>query len=123
MPKQTDDHTILFELKTPKHGVMASAVLKEGEFIVKAGSIGRLTWEGTPTHNYRSLFEELAGSGIFNQQGDHRIFTQPYAFKSPSAAGAVLNGRATNGPESWRLVDGPGRTYKEWEAEQLQRQR
>jgi len=121
-PKAIEDgQGAIFELRTPKHGVFAKAILRNGEFIVEAGAVGRLKWEGTPTHNYRTLFDELASSGIFNPHGDHRILSQSYAFTSPSAAGAVLNGRATNGPESWRLVDGSGRTYKEWEAEQLQR--
>ena len=112
--------TAMFELKTPKHRVAATALLKDGEFIVKAGSIGRASWEGTPTHSYRPLFDELAASGVFSLQGNQRVFVNSYAFKSPSAAGAVLNGRATNGPESWRLTGGSGKTYKEWEADQLQ---
>lgn len=121
LPKQPGDGpTERFEMKTPKHGVAAMALLKNGEFIVEVGSIGRSSWEGTPTHNYHALFDELTASGVLFMQGDHRVFAKAYAFKSPSAAGAVLNGSATNGPESWRVVGGSGKTYKEWEAEQLQ---
>ena len=121
LPKQPGDGlTAKFEMKTPRHGIAATALLKNGEFIVEAGSVGRSTWEGPPTHSYRALFDELAASGIFSIQGDHRVFAKSYAFRSPSAAGAVLNGRATNGPESWRVAGGSGKTYKEWETDQLQ---
>ena len=113
----------LFELKTPKHGVSATAKLEGGEFVVQAGSVGRLNWEGTPTHNYRTLFDELTNSGVFAPQGAQRVFTQAYAFRSPSAAGAVLNGRATNGPESWKVAGNGAKTYRQWEAEQLVAQR
>lgn len=110
---------VQFELKTPKHGVAATARLIAGEFVVQAGSVGRLNWEGTPTHSYRYLFDELASSNVFVLQGKQRVFNQAYAFKSPSAAGAVLNGRATNGPGSWRLAGNSKKTYRQWEAEQL----
>ncbi|GLK76664.1 hypothetical protein GCM10008171_19180 [Methylopila jiangsuensis] len=46
------------------------------------------------------------------------MFAQKYAFKSPSAAAAVIKGRNSNGLTSWRL-EGADLTYKEWEAQQL----
>jgi hypothetical protein len=107
-----------FELRTPKHGVHATATLEDGEFVVQAGSRGRKAWEGTPTHNYAALFGELVKAGVIVEDGDHRVFSENYAFKSPSAAGAVLNGRATNGQEAWKIA-GQKKTYREWEAEKL----
>ena len=44
--------------------------------------------------------------------------TENYAFKSPSAAAAVVNGRPANGTIEWKLQT-TGQTYKEWEAEKL----
>lgn len=108
----------IFELKTPKHGIHATARLENGEFVVQSGSKARKSWEGTPTHNYASLFDELVKSGVLKDDGNHRVFSENYAFPSASAAGAVLNGRATNGQEAWKVL-GQNKTYKQWEAEKL----
>ena len=114
----TGSHVPVFELRTPKHGIQATARLENGEFVVQSGSKARKAWEGTPTHNYASLFEELVKSGVLKDDGSHRIFSENYAFPSASAAGAVLNGRATNGQEAWKVL-GQNKTYKQWEAEKL----
>ncbi|MDD3926507.1 MAG: GIY-YIG nuclease family protein [bacterium] len=57
---QADDITC-FELTAPKHGLHASAKLKNGEFIVLSGSHARKTWSGKSTHNscYGQLHTEL----------------------------------------------------------------
>jgi hypothetical protein len=106
-----------FSLFSRKHGLTATAALQDGEFIVEAGSMARLRWEGQ-SHHYASLHEELRKSGVLEQQGDHCVFTQNYAFNSPSAAAAVVNGRPANGTIEWRL-EGGSLTYKDWEAGQL----
>lgn len=104
-----------FELKTAKHGVIGKARLVGADFIVEAGSIARSSWKESSQHIYRRLFEELVRAGILEEQdAGHRRFVTDYAFKSPSAAAAVLNGRAANGQEAWRAV-GSGITYREWE--------
>lgn len=108
-----------FTLATPKHGIRATARLENGEFIVEAGSLGRVTWEGVPEHNYSRLFQDIANAGITQISNGHRLFLKDFAFGSPSAAGAVLNGRATNGPDQWRVADNPTIKYKEWEERRL----
>lgn len=110
----------VFELHTPKHGVHAIATLEGGEFVVQAGSKVRKEWKGRGSENtsYGQLYAELARTGILQEDGAHRVFKENYAFKSPSAAGAVANGRPTNGTIEWK-VKGSGKTYKEWEAENL----
>ena len=100
--------------------VNGSAVLASGEFIVQAGSKGRAQWIGVH-HNYQKLFDELVESGIYVVAGEQRVFLKSYAFTSASAAGAVLNGRATAGPVAWVLASDENKTYKEWEAEQLKK--
>lgn len=115
------DAAPVFELHTKKHGIHATATLEAGEFVVQTGSKARKAWEGTPMHNYASLFAELVKAGVLVEKGPHRIFSENYAFKSPSAAAAVLNGRASNGQEAWRARES-GKTYKEWEAEKLARE-
>lgn len=106
-----------FSLFSRKHGLTATAVLQDGEFIVEAGSMARLRWEGR-SHNYEALHDELRKSGVLEQRGDTCIFIQNYAFNSPSAAAAVVNGRPANGTIEWRL-EGSSLTYKDWEARQL----
>lgn len=112
----------LFELQTPKHGIRATARLENGEFVVQAGSIARRAWEGRGTENsaYGQLYAELVRMDILAEQGANRVFRENYAFKSPSAAAAVVNGRPDNGTIEWK-VQGQSKTYKQWEAEQLTR--
>lgn len=112
----------LFELQTPKHGIRATARLENGEFVVQAGSIARRAWEGRGTENsaYGQLYAELVRMDILAEQGANRVFRENYAFKSPSAAAAVVNGRPANGTIEWK-VQGQSKTYKQWEAEQLTR--
>lgn len=107
-----------FVLESRKHGLRASAMLTDGEFVVEAGSMSKLEWTGLDHHTYASLYAELRRSGVLTEQGAHCVFTQDYAFRSPSAAAAVVNGRASNGQIDWRTADG-GLTYKDWEARQV----
>ncbi|WP_084169246.1 DUF4357 domain-containing protein [Brevundimonas aveniformis] len=109
---------VLFELKTPKHNIDGRARFENGELVVLAGSRGRRAWEGTATHSYADLFADLVKAGVLVEAGDMRVFSQDYAFKSASAAGAVLNGRATNGQEAWKVA-GKGTSYRQWEADRL----
>lgn len=110
----------MFELQTPRHGIVAKAQLIDGEIIVQAGSIARLTWiEKTLKKNhYFKLHAELLENGVLKSDGTHAVFTKNYAFSSLSAAAAVLNGRPSNGRFDWKFVD-DGRTYGEWEQDQL----
>ena len=108
----------IFSLKLANGEVNATAHLENGEFVVQAGSVGRPKWFGVD-HNYQKLFDEVVESGVYVEDGARRLFNKSYAFSSPSAAGAVLNGRATAGPIAWVLATNPDKTYKEWEAEQL----
>jgi hypothetical protein len=45
------------------------------------------------------------------------VFAEDYAFRSPSAAAAAVNGRPSNGQVEWRTEG--GLTYRDWEARQL----
>ena len=116
----TGPHGPIFKMAYPKHGIAATAVLKDGEFIVQAGSTARSVWfhEATKTSGYAQLHAELIGSGVLAPNGTTHIFTKNYAFKSASAAASVVNARYSNGPTDWRL-DATGQSYREWEASQL----
>ncbi len=117
---EPETSTLRFTLTNRKQSLSASAILQDGEFIVEAGSQARLQWEGQGGNEtgYATLHEELRKSGVLKASGDHCRFTQNYAFRSTSAAAAVVNGRSSNGTVEWRL-DGSDTTYKEWEAAQL----
>ncbi|MFM6852988.1 MAG: DUF4357 domain-containing protein, partial [Sphingopyxis sp.] len=99
----------------------AYAVLDGGEFIVESGSNARLNWESKAArvHGYGILHAELKTSGVLRQDGERCIFAQSYAFQSPSAAAAVVNGRPANGTTEWLNV-GTRQTYKEWEASRIE---
>ena len=118
--EQTTLSTPAFELASDRLGLKASAFLDGAEFIVEAGSISRAEWVGSEAHDisYRMLREKLSREGVLVAEGDHARFTENYAFRSPSAAAAVVTGRPASGPAEWR-VKGTRKTYKEWEAEQL----
>lgn len=107
-----------FTLTNQKQGLNATAVLKDGEFIVEEGSLARLHWI---SHHeiYADLYEELRRTKVLREQGDHCVFTENYAFKSTSAAASVINGYPSDGPHLWRVKDKPSLRYKDWEASQL----
>ncbi len=120
VPLTAPPPTARFILETPLHALTAQASLRDGEFIVEAGSLARLKWAGLGSEHstYAQLHAELRRGGILSEDGEHCRFMQNYAFRSPSAAAAVVNGRPTNGTIVWKEV-GTGITYKEWEARQL----
>jgi len=107
-----------FRLKNLKHKLEAFAVVKDGEFIVEKGSSARKNWEGSAHHTYANLYDELKRSGKLVEDGDRCQFAENIAFNSPSAAAAIVDGRAANGTVEWRTVE-TGATYKEWEAAQI----
>jgi hypothetical protein len=54
-------------------------------------------------HNYNKNFRiYLLGEGILAKRGDYLVFTEDYEFPSPSAAAAVILGRAADGPSAWK---------------------
>ncbi len=110
--------TARFVLEGRRHGTRATASLIDGEFVVEEGSLARRDWEGVATHSYSGLNAELRRAGVLVAEGEHSRFAQAYAFRSPSAAAAVVTGRSANGTLEWRQ-EGTGLTYKEWEAQQL----
>ena len=105
-----------FHLRSGKHGIEAMAELTGGELVVQAGSGARAEWEGGET-SYAQLYQELRSSGVIVNREGRGVFTEAYAFRSPSAAATVVLGRSANGAETWRTAE--GRTYKDWEREAL----
>lgn len=108
-----------FVREVKKHGVKARGQEIDGEFVVFKGGIARRNWEGNDT-SYGKLFAHLIATGVLAPTPDnqHTIFTEDYAFASPSAAAAIVAGRNSNGRTSW-LIEGSGVSYGDWQAEQV----
>ncbi len=107
-----------FQLESRKHGLRADALLIDGEFVVQAGSLAQgKDGVGSGAGSYSELIRELVATGVLVRRDEHYVFSSSYAFKSPSAAGAVVLGYNVNGTIVWKTLD--GRTYKDWEAAQL----
>ena len=118
-PVETAAQPTEFVLIPTRVSVKAKARLEGSDFVVLEGSTARATWVGGDHHvGYGRLHERLVREGILRVEGDHCIFTEDYAFSSPSASAAVIFGRATNGRTAWRSSLS-GQTFDEWEAEQL----
>ncbi|MGV6839321.1 MAG: GIY-YIG nuclease family protein [Planktomarina sp.] len=102
-----------FFLKTPKHGVSGTAYLSGSEFVVCAGSKARREWSSKSGHSYKKTFERLLRIGVLDIEDKVAVFAKDYAFKSPSAAAAVMNGRPANGRIEWKTEN--GMTFDDWE--------
>lgn len=91
----------------------------DGEFIVRAESRARRDWVGT-SRGYIKLRQQLEADGTLELADDSTamIFTKDCVFASPSAAAAVLLGRAANGRTSWKVVS-TGASYDHWQTSLL----
>ena len=109
-----------FALTNKKNAIDAKAVLDGSAMVVAEGSTARAEWVGAPQHNigYQNLRTKLLQDGVLAKEAGHVRFTDGYAFSSPSAAAAVILGRAANGRTEWKHED-TGQTLKEWEEKQL----
>lgn len=121
--KQSNLDAPTFVMRVPRHDVTARAKEVDGEFVVLAGSIARGHWSSQSEHaSYERLYKELRDNGILIADKDGLAkFSQDYAFSSPSAAGAVVAGRTSNGRIEW-LVEGSNMKYGEWQTAQIEKQ-
>ena len=103
-----------FRLTLPKHAITAYGQEVEGEFFVLKGSHARGEWAARG-HHYERLHQQLCEEGVLveDEKGLLR-FSRDYAFSSPSAAAAMVVGRAANGRTEWKR-EGSGQTYAEWQ--------
>ncbi|WP_305803954.1 DUF4268 domain-containing protein [Stenotrophomonas sp. YIM B06876] len=104
----------VYEIKSQKQNLMATAREVDGNFVVLAGSQARSEWIGQ-YHSYQTLRQQLIDGGSLKPADDGSLhFIQGVSFSSPSAASAIVFGRPDNGRTSW-IVQGTGHTYAEWE--------
>ncbi|WP_447529519.1 GIY-YIG nuclease family protein [Vreelandella sp. TE19] len=107
-----------FYLEIPKHGIKAQGQELDGEFFVLEGSLARRDWTSAG-HSYEKLHQQLCEEGVLMEVGSGlRRFAKDYAFSSPSAAVAMVFGRAANGRNVWK-IEGTKTTYGEWQDQQV----
>ena len=104
-----------FELQLRRDGITATAREVDGEFTVLEGSKARSTWTGAQPA-YKALHEKLVQDAVLVPAPDGRAmrFDRNEVFASPSAASAVVAGRASNGRNEWK-VQGSGVSYGNWQ--------
>ena len=112
-----------FKLKLSNTATIARAVEVDGEFTVLAGSPARGSWVGMGnTAGYRPLREDLEREGAITvtdaSAKDGAVFARDQVFASPSAAAAVILGRASNGRKEW-IETTSLRTYRDWQDGEL----
>ena len=114
--------TPVFQIISKKLGIEAQAQEVDGEFVVLAGSRAIGSWKQarSAAHSYAKLREKLISQGkLVPQAGSDLVrFVEDTSFSSPSAASAVIYGRADNGRTSWR-VKGLNLTYADWQEQQI----
>jgi len=109
-----------FEIRH-QSGVKATAVEEEGEFVVLEGSEALKDAGYQSTNSYGELKQELIAKGVLGASAEDKFykFARPYAFKSPSAAAAVVLDRNANGRSEWKVV-GSTQTYHQWQKDKAQ---
>lgn len=104
-----------FELQLRKEGITAAAREIDGEFTVLEGSRARSSRAGVQPA-YQALREKLIQEAVLIPDHDGRTmrFARDQVFASPSAAAAVVVGRAANGRNDWK-IQGTGVSYGNWQ--------
>ena len=115
---EVDPSSIVFEIASRRIGITAQAKQHPDRFTILKGSQARLNWTGK-NHAYEQLRVELQSTGALSASADgtHLVFMKDADFSSPSAASAVVVGRADNGRTTWR-VQGGSITYGAWKDNQ-----
>jgi len=112
------DASPVFNISLAKAGIAARAREVDGEFTILEGSAARPTWVGK-RQGYGALHAKLLGDGsIVVDPSGRATFVRDVAFASPSAAGAVVTGRACNGRTAWLSTE-TGETFGHWQSRGL----
>ena len=93
----------IFQFTLQRHGIVAKALLRNGELVLLSGSSVRPKWAGDPKHaqTYIKLRSELVETGVIAIEGNIGKVQSDFAFTSPSAAAAIVAGTARNGRTDW----------------------
>lgn len=110
---------LLLELRW--EDAMAECAVRDGQFVVRAGSLARCKEVDSLGDGSRLLRKNLRDVGVLiPEPGSPTLlrFTQEYAFDSPSGAAAVVSGTGLNGRVAWK-VKGTSTSYREWQEQQV----
>ena len=114
--------TTMFIMEIAKYNIIANAREVDGEFLVLAGSKARNIWLNSHHASYQALYNELKNNGVLTMDASGQLsFTRDHVFSSPSAAAAVISGRAANGRTAWREIKSQ-LSYGEWQSLQIDQQ-
>ncbi len=119
------DESPVFSFVDPRRRVDARGRIREGGFVLMAGS--RVVPEWTNTGRtpatvksyaaYQAQYDALVADGSIVVEGGQGRVTRDIAFATPSTAGAIAIGHSCNGPRYWKWK---GRSYAAWLAEHPQ---
>lgn len=105
-----------FFILNPSHTVNAKAYIKGGVFYVRQGSIGK-SKHSESQHNFViNQSQSLIDKGMIRVDSERVEFVQDVAFTSPSTPASILFGRPASGPATWKVLNQPTLTYKDWES-------
>ena len=99
-PQAADDTIYLY---CQGSGALAKGFVSANGFTVLSGSV--ISDHTTPSfkkHSYHKLRSQLVKSDLIKDN----VFQKDYEFNSPSAASAMIWGRASNGNTDWKTEDG-----------------
>ena len=77
--------------------ISAEGIFSDGKFIVLKGSKARKELAHSFPKTQIEKRERLISSGILINEGSCLLFSEDYAFKSPSEASSFITGTSTNG--------------------------
>ncbi|WP_235918911.1 GIY-YIG nuclease family protein [Aureimonas psammosilenae] len=117
---ETHFDLVPLKLRPSRNGLLARAIERDGEVIVLKGSLAEANPNFTGTNQYQALRERLLTEKALvpSEDGAFLCFASDTVFSSPSAAAAVIYGRAANGRTSWDLVD-RNMTLKEFQNQRV----
>ena len=91
---------------TGSGGVDAKGYYSGSEFVVLEGSKSSKTQKQYLLPIWGKIREVLLQKGVWKDDGETFVFTQDYAFNSPSRASSVCLGRSSNGLTVWKDENG-----------------
>tara|TARA_B110001469_G_scaffold54145_1_gene52257 strand:+ start:377 stop:1237 length:861 start_codon:yes stop_codon:yes gene_type:complete len=106
-PKPQSDHWFL-----KRRGAEATASFtNEGIVVHKGSTCSKDFTPGAKDAHFAKRREQMLKDGIIEETVKGLVFTEDFAFKSPSGAAAVISGGHVNGWTTWK--DETGKTLKE----------
>lgn len=118
-PVQDEHIEAEFFILNREGSVNAKAYIKNGIFYIRQGSIGK-SQHSESQHNFViNQSQSLIDKGMIQVDGERVAFMQDVAFTSPTTPAAMLLGRPASGPATWKVLNRPNLTYKDWETAQI----